>query len=229
VASGIYRWTVNRPRAVPIVYIGQAKDLVKRKRRYELDWARGEGRTNAILMAAVQKYGRDAVEYEVVEECAVELLTARERAWWHHYSVLDRAGQCRIANLAEPGDTPFNVPEIREKAASKRQAVYTSPEWQANTRRARQEVASRPEFRAKVAARRNDPVQDRARKEAARAAVAKTRRIVSPSGEVVTFTGQSAFCREHGLNPACLSEVLAGKRPHHRGWTRDIEEDPTYD
>lgn len=43
--------------------------------------------------------------------------------------------------------------------------------------------------------------------------------FVAPDGTVYRgITELTSFCREHGLQIAKMSEVDAGKRPHHKGW-----------
>ena len=42
--------------------------------------------------------------------------------------------------------------------------------------------------------------------------------IVSPQGDVVTFTGLNKFCRDNNLFPSPLKEVISGKRKQHKGW-----------
>lgn len=43
--------------------------------------------------------------------------------------------------------------------------------------------------------------------------------FISPDGALVTFTGLAEFCRNNDLTQANMSKVLAGERPHHKGWT----------
>lgn len=50
-------------------------------------------------------------------------------------------------------------------------------------------------------------------------AKAKNFVATSPSGKQVRSRNVSAFCREHGLQQANFSRVLAGDRLQHKGWT----------
>lgn len=43
--------------------------------------------------------------------------------------------------------------------------------------------------------------------------------FVSPSGEHVVINNLHAFCREHGLHPVHMHELVNGKRKSHKGWT----------
>lgn len=41
----------------------------------------------------------------------------------------------------------------------------------------------------------------------------------SPTGEVMTYTSITDFCKEHGLQPGNLRKVIKGLREHTKGWT----------
>jgi hypothetical protein len=43
--------------------------------------------------------------------------------------------------------------------------------------------------------------------------------VVSPSGEIYHAINMSKFCKKFGLQPSKMSNVLSGKRHHHKGWT----------
>ncbi len=45
-----------------------------------------------------------------------------------------------------------------------------------------------------------------------------TKELVDPDGKVHKFYIQAAFCREHGLDPTCVSKLLNGDISHHKGW-----------
>ncbi len=43
--------------------------------------------------------------------------------------------------------------------------------------------------------------------------------FVNPHGERVTITNLTAFCREHGLHPVRMFNLISGVRKRHKGWT----------
>jgi group I intron endonuclease len=53
--------------------------------------------------------------------------------------------------------------------------------------------------------------------------LSKTYTFLSPTNEVVTFTGLLSFCKEHGLNAGSMSDVYNGKRTHHKNWKTFLE------
>lgn len=46
--------------------------------------------------------------------------------------------------------------------------------------------------------------------------------FVSPEGSVVFVSGVSKFARDNDLQQSKLSQVWAGQRPHHKGWTKHV-------
>lgn len=40
-----------------------------------------------------------------------------------------------------------------------------------------------------------------------------------PSGEQILLTGLRAFCQENGLSQPKMSDVVSGRRKHHKGWS----------
>ncbi|HDZ9878354.1 TPA: HNH endonuclease [Escherichia coli] len=51
------------------------------------------------------------------------------------------------------------------------------------------------------------------------AALARHATLLSPDGIKYDIFNVRKFCREHGLNPPSVFEVLSGKRKSHKGWT----------
>ena len=50
-------------------------------------------------------------------------------------------------------------------------------------------------------------------------ALARSATLLSPDGIKHDVFNVRKFCREHGLNPPGIFEVLSGKRKSHKGWT----------
>lgn len=48
----------------------------------------------------------------------------------------------------------------------------------------------------------------------------KSYELMSPTGELFEGKNISNFCREHNLSVSHISQVLNGKRNHHKGWTK---------
>lgn len=50
--------------------------------------------------------------------------------------------------------------------------------------------------------------------------MAAIKKIISPSGEVIEFTGMRVFCEKNGLSSSAVYHVINGHRPHHKGWRK---------
>lgn len=48
----------------------------------------------------------------------------------------------------------------------------------------------------------------------------KVSKIRSPDGEIFDIKGVRAFCETRSLNQGALSQVLLGKKSHHKGWRK---------
>jgi hypothetical protein len=46
----------------------------------------------------------------------------------------------------------------------------------------------------------------------------KMYKIVNPVGDIFIFDNITKFCKDKGLSQPKISEVLNGKRLHHKGW-----------
>lgn len=81
---GIYKITSPTQK----VYIGQSIDIIQR-------WVCHKSQTDkrmAKLYYSFKKHGFEKHIFEVIEECAIEVLNERERYWQDHYDVLSKKG-----------------------------------------------------------------------------------------------------------------------------------------
>ena len=60
-------------------YIGQSNDIDRRLKEHQY-------KNDLAIEKAIQKYGIDAFNYEVVEECPLENLNEREKYWIRYYN-----------------------------------------------------------------------------------------------------------------------------------------------
>lgn len=81
---GIYKITSPKGR----VYVGQSVDIGRRYRKYETETCTLQTR----LYNSILKYGFINHKFEVIEECGVDDLNARERYWQDFYEVLGKNG-----------------------------------------------------------------------------------------------------------------------------------------
>lgn len=91
---GIYKITNPKGR----IYIGQAKDLEKRKAQYKSHRCKSQVRLHASLI----KYGFSQHIFEILEECKIDDLNIRERYWQESYNVIGKGGlNCKLQSTSE--------------------------------------------------------------------------------------------------------------------------------
>jgi group I intron endonuclease len=107
IICGIYK--ITNPEGK--VYIGHSKDIDTRWRAYR----RLDCKAQQKIYNSLKKYGVSSHTFEVVEECAFDDLTCRERFWQDYYDVTDREKGLNLT-LVECGDVKKEVSEeTREK------------------------------------------------------------------------------------------------------------------
>lgn len=72
------------------IYIGQSKSCVYRWREHKSS-LRGGYHDNSYLQASFDKYGEEAFEYSILEECEESRRDEREMFWIDHYNSTNRA------------------------------------------------------------------------------------------------------------------------------------------
>ena len=84
---GIYKITnkINKKS-----YIGQSNDI---QRRFGEHKTKG-GKSRIPLDMAIQKYGMENFDYEILEECSIELLNEREIYWINFYDTKNQGYNC---------------------------------------------------------------------------------------------------------------------------------------
>lgn len=85
---GIYKITSPSGK----VYVGQSKDLIRRKKDYE-KYIKTSNR-QVKLLASINKYGWEKHLFEIIEECTFEELNIKERYWQEYYNSVEKGLNC---------------------------------------------------------------------------------------------------------------------------------------
>lgn len=208
-------------------YVGQTINPKQRSRNYRYaELYPGQLK----LKNKLAKIARENNVWEmVIVETATEH-TASERERWHIANL--RNNDIQLCNVTDGGETPGkwsmsdeNKEKIRNNRLAKNGGEWHSDETKAKIGMAHKGKTMSPEARAKMsAAWKRTPEQLKTRAEKA----SNTSRgrinikqyvLTDPNGkEHLTTNGLSEFCRMNHLTAANLSQVLSGKRTHHKGW-----------
>ena len=87
---GIYKWTSPTNR----VYVGQSKDLDKRKKWYVDGYYKHAAMPK--LKRSMNKYGVENHIYDIIEHCTIEQLDEREIHWGLFYNTLEYGLNCKL-------------------------------------------------------------------------------------------------------------------------------------
>ena len=108
-------------------YIGQSNDIERRLIEHKY-------KTDIPVELAIQKYGIEAFDYEIIEECSLEQLDEREKYWIAHYNTFkgfgyncnEGGGNNRGENNGRTKLTSEDVAYIREcyDRHERRRVVY---------------------------------------------------------------------------------------------------------
>lgn len=96
-------------------YIGQSNDIERRFKEHQC-------KTDIPIELAIQKYGVDAFEYKIIEECSLDELDEKEKYWIAHYNTYkgfgyncnEGGGNSRCENNGRTKLTNEEVSYIRE-------------------------------------------------------------------------------------------------------------------
>lgn len=218
--AGIYLITLLKPDGSAVVYVGQSNDCRRRELEHFGDLRRGVHH-NTKMQRAFSKYGREAFTFEIVEQCRIEELSAREGLW------LERlAGRPGSFNIAVDPDAPARGIRRSEETRRRMSAAKTGRRHSAESRKLIGDVQR---------GRKNGPCPpERARKiaEAQRGAknhsYGKTGIAHHRSKPVIatnietgaeTIFGSSLEAQRAGFSQVSISGVCNGKWRTHRGHT----------
>ena len=102
---GIYKITSPNGK----IYIGESSDINTRKYYYKIVSCHKQVK----LYNSLKKYGWDAHNFEIVEECEFDELLCRERYWQDFYDVLNVGLNCELTNCG--GQKRILSQESRDK------------------------------------------------------------------------------------------------------------------
>ena len=109
---GIYKITSPSNK----IYIGQSVDIKKRFYNYKLLHCKSQ----TILYNSFKKYGVDNHQFDIVEECPIDLLNERERYWQDYYNVVGKKGlNCLLTKTTDKSGKLSKETRIKMSLSSK--------------------------------------------------------------------------------------------------------------
>lgn len=106
--TGIYKIT-NRESGLS--YIGKSKNIERRWQEHKSDsfcseekWEKNKRGEQTYFHKALRKYGENAFDWEIIEECSENQLNEREQFWISYYHTWIHDPLCNGYNLTKGGD-----------------------------------------------------------------------------------------------------------------------------
>ena len=116
---GIYKITSPTNK----LYIGQSLNIEKRFNQYK----KIRCKCQVALYRSLLKYGVENHEFEVIEECSIELLNERERYWQDYFKVLVFGLNCKLTKTNDKSGKLSNSTKekIKQKAIGRKASDET--------------------------------------------------------------------------------------------------------
>ena len=166
-------------------YIGQSINIDFRKKKYKYISCDGQ----PYIYRALKKYGFNAFDFEIIEECAQEDLNSREIFWIKFYDSLNNGYNCREGGIQG---------KMSEESKSKMSV----------TRRAKIKNGLSEEEKKNILAGLEKLKQHFGHKF----------QLMAPDGTIIEGFNLSQFARDNNLSQSHLYGVITGKRISHRGY-----------
>ena len=190
--AGIYQIvnSVNNKR-----YIGSSTNIIQRFRTHCSNLKHNK-HSNLHLQNAWNKYGLDAFQFEIIEECSKDKLLEREDCWRAKYDSNKLYDMELISG--HPNLGKIFSSEIRKNMSKGQQRYLKSITIHHNKGLKRTEL------------QRLKNIDN----------VSKNFIIKSPDGKIISGRHIRKLCIDYKLNESCIGKVLNGQRNHHKGWRK---------
>lgn len=107
-------------------YIGQSNDI---QRRFSEHQTKGV-ESRIPLDIAIQKYGKDAFTYEVIEECSLEELNEKETYWIKFYNTVENGYNCSYGGNQQSVGSQNGRAKLTEEDVINIRIAYSNHERQ---------------------------------------------------------------------------------------------------
>lgn len=197
------------------VYIGQTiQSLERRWSRH--NWKCTKGRNAMAITNALIKYGSENFTIEKIDEASnIEELNFKEEFYIEKYDSISPNGY----NLRSGGGNKKTSDETKKKMSEANKGRKISEETRKKLSDSHKGWVPSEETRNKWRKAFSGKKPSEKATMALILSIQKTYTLKSPSGEIVTFTNMSKFCKKNGLSNSKLCMVASGKQNSHKGWT----------
>lgn len=197
------------------IYIGQTiESLSKRWRRHT--WVSTKKRNAMAITSAIIKYGQENFIIEQIDTAEnIEDLNIKEEYYIKYYNSISPNGY----NIKYGGNNRKLSEETKLKIGISNKGKTITEETRKKLSESHKGWVPSEETRQKW---RDAFGGKRPSDNTINAAIEKNQKtftLLSPDGELITFTNMKRFCIENDLSNSKLCLVASGKRRSHKGWT----------
>jgi group I intron endonuclease len=197
------------------VYIGQTVESLK-KRWNRHTWVCTIKRNAMAITNAIVKYGKENFSIEEIDKADdIEELNEKEIYYINLYKSISPNGY----NLTTGGNNKRLSEETKRKISESNKGRKVSEETIKRLSESHKGIKMSEESRNKLSMTNKGKKPSENTIKGSIEHNQKTYTMISPNGEVVTFTNMKLFCLEKGLSNSKLCLVASGKRRTHKGWT----------
>ena len=219
-----------------LIYIGQSKDLEKRK--YEHFRLMSTGKHHRRIQEVYSKYGNPV--FTVLEYCKISDIDIAEIAWIAEFDSLNpriglntRPGGQDIGKDTTHGASKFSKEKVLEACTLLCDPTLRLQDISDKTTISTSVLSTIANQKKHTWVSEDYPALAIKMLEAVDTRILLTKKdsrdsnyyIKSPEGLVYSITNIAMFCREHSLLDTKINEVLREKRKHHCGWSKPTEKE----
>jgi group I intron endonuclease len=197
------------------VYIGQTVESLK-KRWNRHTWGCTIKRNAMAITNAIVKYGKENFIIEEIDKADdIEELNEKEIYYINLYKSMSPNGY----NLTTGGNNKRLSEETKRKISESNKGRKASEETIRKLSESHKGIKMSEESRNKLSMTNKGKKPSENTIKGSIEHNQKTYTMISPNGEIVTFTNMKLFCLENNLSNSKLCLVASGKRRSHKGWT----------
>lgn len=211
-------WIINKINGKK--YIGQTVKTLEHRWRGHC-WECNTKLHGMIISKAISKYGKEAFEMELLQECSsIEELNKAEQKWIKLLNNLAPRGY----NLKEGGKNGRLSEETKIKIGNSNRGKKVSPETIKKLSVShignKQTEETKNKLRAFFIGKPQKLEHIEKRSKALEKIIAKTYWLKNPEGKIIEIYNLAKFCRENKFSISKMNELANGKRMLYRGWTK---------
>ncbi len=194
-------------------YVGQTKHSIQK--RFTRHCWNSEYKKNMPICLAIKKHGKTNFSIKELQQClSQEELDKAELNWARKLDTFSPNGY----NLKAGAGRGSCSEETKKKISQANKGRKVSEETRKRLSESHKGFKVTEETKRKLSIINRGRCPSPQTIKASIEASAKHYDMISPDGEIVHIYNMRQFCKDRDLRPSKMSNVVTGKRNHHKGW-----------